>query len=51
VEVQPTPQGYFELGRILASTNHKAEAITAYENALKLDPEMNEAQQAVAALR
>lgn len=51
VELQPTAEGYLQLGRVLAQINRKSDAIAAYGNALKIDPEMTEAQQAAAALR
>jgi tetratricopeptide (TPR) repeat protein len=51
VEVQPTAQGYFELGRTLAQTGHIPEALDAYQQALKISPDLVEAQQAVDALR
>ena len=51
VEIQPSAQGYLGLGRTLARTGHNAQAIAAYEIALKISPDLVEAQQAVAALR
>lgn len=51
VQAQPTAQGYYELGHSLALTGRKAEALEAYQQALKLDPEFVQAQQALNALR
>ena len=51
VEVQPTTQAYFELGRMLAQTGHVPEALDAYQQALKISPDLIEAQQAADALR
>jgi tetratricopeptide (TPR) repeat protein len=51
VELQPTPQGYLELGRALAQAGHVPEALDAYQQALKLSPDLVEAQQAADALR
>jgi len=51
VELQPTAQGYFELGRVLEQAGHVPEALDAYQQALKISPEFVEAQQAADALR
>jgi tetratricopeptide (TPR) repeat protein len=51
VELQPTAQGYFELGRTLAQAGHLPEALDAYQQALKISPDLVEAQQAADALR
>src|SRR5271169_2412082 len=51
VELQPTAQGYFELGRTLAQTGHIPEALDAYQQALKISPDLVEAQQAINTLR
>ena len=51
VELQPTAQGYLELGRALAQAGHVPEALDAYQQALKISPELVEAQQAAAALQ
>ncbi len=51
VELQPTAQGYFELGRALEQARHVPEALDAYQQALKISPEFVEAQQAADALR
>lgn len=50
VDLQPTAQAYFELGRMLTQTGHIPEAIDAYQRALKISPELVEAQQSLAAL-
>jgi cytochrome c-type biogenesis protein CcmH/NrfG len=39
------------LGRSLAQTGHKTEALAAFELALKISPDLAEAQQAAAELR
>jgi tetratricopeptide (TPR) repeat protein len=51
VELRPTAQGYFELGRALAQSGHAPEALEAYQMALKVSPDLIEAQQAADALR
>jgi protein O-mannosyl-transferase len=51
VELQPTARGYLELGRVLAQAGHVPEALDAYQQALKISPELVEAQQAADALR
>jgi tetratricopeptide (TPR) repeat protein len=51
VELQPTAQGYLSLGRALAESGRTGEALAAYDQALRLSPDLIEAQQAAAALR
>ncbi len=51
VDLQPTSQAYLELGRLLTQTGHLPEALDAYQQALKISPELVEAQQAMAALQ
>ncbi len=51
VDLQPNARGYFELGRALAQAGHSAEALDAYQQALKISPDFVEAQQAAEALR
>jgi len=51
LQAQPTAQAYFELGRSLAQNGRVQEALTAYEQALKISPDFAEAQQAADALR
>jgi protein O-mannosyl-transferase len=51
VDLQPTARAYFELGRTFTKTGHVAEAIDAYQEALKISPDWVEAQQAADALR
>jgi tetratricopeptide (TPR) repeat protein len=51
VQMEPSAQGYLGLGRTLAQTGHNAEALAAFELALKISPDLVEAQQAAAALR
>jgi tetratricopeptide (TPR) repeat protein len=51
VQMEPSAQGYMGLGRTLAQTGHNAEALAAFELALKISPDLVEAQQAAAALR
>jgi protein O-mannosyl-transferase len=45
-ELQPSGQGYLQLGKALAQANHRPEALAAYEQALRMAPDMTEAQQA-----
>ena len=51
VELQPTAEGYLQLGRVMAQADRRAEALAAYEQALKISPDMAEAQDALDALR
>ncbi len=51
LELQPTAQAYFELGRTLAQAGRIPEALDAYQRALQISPDFLEAQQAAAALR
>ena len=51
VELQPSVQAYFELGRTLAQSGRTVEALAAYEQALRMAPDLAEAQQAAATLR
>jgi len=51
VELQPTAEGYFELGRCLVQSGRVSDAITAYEQALKLAPDPAPVQQAIDSLR
>jgi tetratricopeptide (TPR) repeat protein len=50
IQLQPSDQGYFELGRTLAQSGRNAEAIAAYQLALQISPNLIEAQQAIDAL-
>jgi len=50
-ELQPTAQAYLELGRLFAQSGHVPEALNAYEQALRISPDLVEAQQAAEALR
>ncbi len=50
VELRPTAQGYLALGHALAQTGRSVEARLAYEQALKIAPELVEARQAADAL-
>lgn len=51
VAAQPTAQGYLELGRSLAQAGRNSDALDAYEQALKISPDLTEAQRAFDALR
>jgi protein O-mannosyl-transferase len=51
LELRPTAQGYLELGHTLVQSGHVAEAINAYKEALKISPDLVEAQQAADSLR
>ena len=50
-QLHPSATGYLELGRALEQANRRDEALAAYEQALKLAPDMPEAQRAVETLR
>ena len=51
VDAQPTAQAYFEIGHLLAQTGHVPEALDAYQQALKISPDMAEVRQAIDALQ
>jgi tetratricopeptide (TPR) repeat protein len=51
LELQPTAEAYFELGHTLEQAGRTAEALDAYDQALKLAPDLKEAQQAADTLR
>ncbi|HEV2401226.1 MAG TPA: tetratricopeptide repeat protein [Candidatus Sulfotelmatobacter sp.] len=51
VELQPTAQGYLSLGRALAQSGRNDDALAAFNQAIKISPDLTEAQQAAAALR
>jgi tetratricopeptide (TPR) repeat protein len=46
VELQPSAAGYLQLARLLAQTSHRAEAMAAYQQAVRLAPELMQAQPA-----
>ena len=47
VELRPTDTGFMLLGHALVSAGRRPEALAAYQAALKLSPELPEAQRAV----
>ena len=51
LELQPSGQGYLQLGRMLVRANHRAAALAAFEQALRIAPDMPEARQAAEELR
>lgn len=51
LELQPTAAVYLELGRTLDQAGRASEALDAYDHALKIDPDLKDAQQAADALR
>jgi tetratricopeptide (TPR) repeat protein len=51
LELRPTGQGYFELGRTFEQAGRVPEALDAYQQALKIVPDLAEAQQAGDTLR
>lgn len=51
IEAQPTGQAFLELGRCLAQSGRKREALQAYDEALKVSPGLIEAQRAADELR
>jgi Flp pilus assembly protein TadD len=51
LELQPSAQGYFELGRTLAQMGRIPQALAAYQQALKISPDFADAQQAADALQ
>jgi Tfp pilus assembly protein PilF len=50
VELRPTDEGFLLLGHALESAGRRSEALAAYQAALKLSPDLTEAQHAVDAL-
>ena len=50
VELRPTDRGFMLLGHALESAGRRPEALAAYQAALRLSPELPEAQRAVDAL-
>jgi len=50
VELRPTDTGFVLLGHALESAGRRSEALAAYQQALKISPDMVEAQRAVDAL-
>jgi tetratricopeptide (TPR) repeat protein len=51
VQMQPTAEGYFELGRTFQQKGQRDQARTAFEQALRISPELKEIQQAIDALQ
>jgi tetratricopeptide (TPR) repeat protein len=51
LEIFPTTQGYFGLGHTLEQQSKYPQAIVAYQQALKLEPQFLEARQRLAALQ
>jgi tetratricopeptide (TPR) repeat protein len=49
--LQPSAQGYLQLGTWLAQANHRAEALAAYQQALRIAPDLNEAREAAEELQ
>jgi Tfp pilus assembly protein PilF len=50
VAESPSSQGYLRLGQLLQQRGHVSEARTAYEQALQLNPKLDEAQKALRVL-
>ncbi len=50
IQLRPSAEGYLQLGRSLAQANRRADALAAFEQALKISPGMTDAQQAAAML-
>jgi Tfp pilus assembly protein PilF len=51
VQFMPTPKNYFWLGRALEDQGALSQAANAYENVLQMEPDMNEAQARLNAIR
>jgi len=47
LKLEPNVQGYLGLGRTLAATGHRTEALSAYELALRISPDLAEARRAL----
>ena len=41
-EFQPSGESYLQLAKILAQTNHREQAVAAYQQALRLAPELGQ---------
>jgi len=50
VDLSPTDRGFVLLGHALERSGRQAEALAAYQQALKISPDLVEAQRAVDAL-
>jgi len=50
LQLYPTDEGYLHLGTALEESQRRAEALTAYREALKINPDLKEAAEAVARL-
>jgi tetratricopeptide (TPR) repeat protein len=50
IAAQPTGESYLQLGLLQEQAGHRSEARLAYQQALKLEPELAEAKQSLAAL-
>jgi cytochrome c-type biogenesis protein CcmH/NrfG len=51
LKAQPTADAFLQLARCLAQTGRTTEALDAYNQALKISPDLPEAQKAADALR
>lgn len=51
VAARPSAEGYFDLGLLFDVANHLPEARAAYEQALRIDPALEDARQALATLQ
>jgi len=51
IELQPSAEAFAAMGSILAQSGRNSEALVAYEQALKISPDLTAVQQAAAALR
>lgn len=49
--LQPSGPGYLQLGKLLAQANRRSEALAAYQQALRISPDMAEARSAVEELK
>ena len=50
VELHPTAEGYLRLGQALAEAHQREEALAAFDQALRISPDLIDAQKAAAAL-
>jgi len=51
IELQPSAEAFVAMGSTLAQSGRNSEALVAYEQALRISPDLTAAQQAAAALR
>jgi tetratricopeptide (TPR) repeat protein len=51
LRLEPTPKAYLWQGKALEDKRSPTEAASAYQNALRMEPDLNEAQDRLSAIR